>query len=268
MAKLEGTSRTFGQHIVIGNSGLPLNTGLVTNNANSNQGTIVPYRSPEGIASSTVDKTSVIVHAGVYDNSGPIVANQQDSQDSILSIIDEILGASDPVPANVVDNITVLGSNFNSSAEIQNALLESIKIDNLTTIKSLESEKIDLNFLQQPDLNSAKLIYNFFDENETDVLNQEDLSQDPLLNEKPIDVPMYVELRWDIISAKEPLSEEERLPELVAAKRSIFYSARGVVTDKKIGFKSDPSKKLKDFSSLKKDGLSKEIVDIFFPERA
>lgn len=268
MPKLEGTSRTFGQHIVYKNQGMPTNAAQnAATNGNVSNDISVNYKTVSGIQNAGIDKNSVIVHGTIFQNNGPILASQQQEQDPITALINEILGPAPTEVSTVSDTVTILGSKVNTQQEVRSALLEAVKIDNLTTLKSLQSEKLDLNFLQQPELQDAKFVYNFFEPSEASVLVQEDLDQDPLLKNRIYDVPKYVELTWNKLSTVEPLDDTERLPELVLAKRDLFYTKRGVFSDKKINFKSDPARKLKDFNLSKKDGIATEIVDIHSPEK-
>jgi hypothetical protein len=266
--KVEGTSRTYGQHVVFGNQGTPTAGAQTTQTTNNSSNDIsVDYKTSRGIVKAGIDTNSVIIHANLFENNGPIVASKQQEVDPITALIDEVLGVTSTPTSMLSETVTVLGSKLNNKEEIRKALLEATKIDNLTTLKSLQSEKLDLNFLQQPELQSVKLVYNFFDPTENDTPSQEDLAQDPLLSSKIYDVPRYVEITWNKLASVEPLSDDERLPELVSAKRDLFYNKRGVFSDKKISFKGSPTKKLKDFNLLKKDGLTTEIVDIHSPEK-
>ena len=82
-----------------------------------------------------------------------------------------------------------------SPSETDKIFQDSIKIDYTLCIKSQQSLPVEFNMLQTPKL-SAKLTYNFYTENETDVATQEDQTLDPLLTNKP--VPRFVQLNWDV----------------------------------------------------------------------
>jgi len=273
--KIEGTTRSYGQHIIMDGSrastvssnvshiptvieqDIPVQVSRIKNIVND----LTSFGSPK-----TLDKTAIALAAAISKNKAFVQIEDTTSKkntldDSLLSVLGDFVEISEQTSGQAI----VLGSKVNNNEEVKKALLESQKIDNVTTVKSKESQSVEFNTLKQPKM-SAGLVYNFFSGSEGDFETQEDVKQDPLFANRHYNVPRYVELKWEPAVISDPLSGEERLPELTLLRRNLFHTKRGVMTDGRASFKFDPAKKLKNFSTIKKDGIPSEIIDVHAPE--
>ncbi len=86
-----------------------------------------------------------------------------------------------------------------SQADTAQVFQDSIKIDYALCVKSQQSQPVELNMLQTPQL-QARFSYNFYEPTETDLASQEDQAKDPLLTSDP--VPRQVYLTWDVSNTR------------------------------------------------------------------
>ena len=169
---------------------------------------------------------------------------------------------------NIQETAVVIGSEVKTKEEIKEILTEAQKVDLVISLKSPMSEKLDINFIKIPAM-EVDFVYNFFTENEEDVESQEDQSNDPLLTNRPIDTPRYVELKWSVADITEPIAGTENVFfENKAFRRSVFSHNKGVSGHNSTNFNNSVFKSRKIYKLLNRDGLIKTIVDIHAPEKA
>lgn len=161
----------------------------------------------------------------------------------------------------------LIPSTIKSELEIKEALEEAQKVDLTITLKSQKSESIELNTLKVPML-ETDFVYNFFEEDEEDIISQEDQESDPLLENRPIDTPRYNELRWDILTVTEPLTGTELEVSKNKEERNIFAERRGTVGHSSNSFRDSIEKKKKRVAPINRDGVKRKFVDIHAPEKA
>jgi len=151
-----------------------------------------------------IKSNAAIAAASSNNNAAIIVSNNSliSQSPSKKNYFGYILGNFSKVIPNVEEHILVPGSTIKSKEEVKRALTEAQKVDLTISLKSKTSESIEFNGLKTPGLD-ATLRYNFFTEDEEDILTQEDPDRDPLLTNKPISVPRYVELNWGNIEVTE-----------------------------------------------------------------
>ena len=163
---------------------------------------------------------------------------------------------------NVVEFAVVAGSSVKSKQEQKDMLLEAEKVDSVLAMHSQQSDPLEFNTLTVPDL-ETKLVYNFYTDDEEDILSQEDQSQDPLIKNKPYDVPRFVELKWpstDVIEETkilQPTSDIQKQP-----KRKSKNKSSGVFGTTSRNFQNSVDKNKKQIMPIIRDGQTREVVDI------
>jgi len=173
------------------------------------------------------------------------------------------------VARNVVEQVVVVGSNTKTKEEVKKSLTEAQKVDLTISLKSRDSESVEFNNLKVPEID-ADFQYNFFTETEEDILEQEDPAKDPLLVRRPLDIPRYIELRWDMAQVTEPLSQDSPSPEkkeITELKKEAFKRHRGVAGYTKATSKRESNRSEKRIKPLNREGLSFKIPEIHEPER-
>ena len=184
----------------------------------------------------------------------------QQPKASVLSL--STLTSLTKVVPSVADTVVVKGSMYKTKEEQKKALLESQKVDMLIAIKSTQSEHIDLNTLKVPEI-SVNFVYNFFEETEEDTEEQEDQAKDPLLLRKPIDVPRYAEISWNVIETTEPLTgTEKEMQKNRELRKNTFSTKKGVVSYNSSNFRDSADKMKKNTNNISKDGVSSTLVDV------
>jgi hypothetical protein len=184
------------------------------------------------------------------------------------SIDDTFLGNFINTSPNFPHTAIVRGSIYKDNEEVKKALTEAQKVDLSITIKSKDSESIQMNTLKEPVLKS-RVVYNYFIPTEGDVIEQEDQAKDPLLKNRPVDVPRYVELRWNMAQVTNPLAgTEKEVKKNADIRREYFGPRRGVAGLNSFNFKDSIASQRKRFSPINEDGVLKNIVDIHNPETA
>lgn len=171
------------------------------------------------------------------------------------------------VAPKLEETAVLIPSTIKSELEIKEALEEAQKVDLTITLKSQKSESIELNTLKVPIL-ETDFVYNFFEEDEEDIISQEDQENDPLLENRPIDTPRYNELRWDILTVTEPLTGTELEIAKNKEERNIFAERRGTVGHASNSFRDSIEKKKKRVAPVNRDGVKRKFVDIHAPEKA
>jgi hypothetical protein len=274
--KVEGTSQTYGQLIVIPSKQEASSLNKVGNTLNqvSQVATVAPQDTIVKIVpnEATGLGTGVVVHdsdkskisvAAFSDNKQPTVALNKES-----SIVEAMLEGANlntfaTIIKNDVQHAIVIGSLLKPKEEIKKILTEAQKVDMMISMKSKFSEDLEFNNLKEPEL-SAEFVYNFFSPDEADVISQEDQSQDPYLKNDIFHVPRYVELRWPAAGVTEELSAEETAGDKNALqiKKEAFGKKRGVTGFNSAAFKNSFEKSKKKLNLLEKEGVKKEIVDM------
>lgn len=180
-------------------------------------------------------------------------------------LVGSILNDVAKIAPNVEETVVVISSHIKSQAEIKEALEESRKVDLTITLKSKRTESLELNTLKVPELNT-NFVYNFFTNDEEDIEEQEDQENDPLLEDKPIDVPRYLDLRWNIVDVTEVLAGSEA--KIRRQKGDIFKRSRGVSGHNSDSFSNSVEKKKKKIAPIQREGINRKIVDVHNPEEA
>ena len=184
------------------------------------------------------------------------------------TLVGSILNDFSKVAPNVVEYAAVLGSTVKTKEEVKKALTESAKIDLSLTMKSRHSEAIEFNSIKTPDL-EVEFFYNFFSEDEENIETQEDQSRDPLLRNKPHNVPRYVDLQWNIANVTEPLAGTEKSVKAnQKIRKETFYKPKGTFGHSTLNLPKSISKSTKKTRPFLKDGLPRKVTDIHEPDRA
>jgi len=183
-----------------------------------------------------------------------------------LNLVGSILNDIAKVTPKIEEIAIVIPSCIKDKLEIKEALEEASKVNLTITLKSKQSESIELNTLKIPIL-EPNFIYNFFVEDEEDIEEQEDQANDPLLDHRPIDTPRYVELKWNIVNVTEPLKgtelEAQRNQKI---RKETFFEKRGTIGHTSNNFRDSVERKQKRTKPIRKDGIKRKIVDIHKPE--
>jgi len=302
MAKIEGTSQTFGQLIISNQNyasptaaqttqaiegSIKSNTastaesidstigGSVASNRLAESSSVVPVDVLVEVVQNTAsnstaissDKKTSIAMAAASGQSRPTAVVDADNVVDRALTTNSLLGGVATVVPNVVEYVTVLGSSVKTQDEIREALTEAQKIDLSITLRSQKSEAIEFNTLKKPGM-STKFLYNFFSGSETNIQEQEDQSKDPLLTKRPVDTPRYVDLRWAVTEVTEPLAGTEGVVRQNAAlRRQVFSQPRGQMSLSTNLMPFSVEKKKKILEPYKRDGLSKKVVDMHEPEK-
>ena len=187
------------------------------------------------------------------------------------NVIGALVGNFSKVTKNIIEKAIVVGSNLKSKEQIKISLFEASKVDLSIALKSKESESIDFNCLKTPDLD-LDFEYNFFTETEEDIVEEEDPAKDPLLEERAIDVPRYIELRWNMTQVTEPLTNSEQMnqkedPSIKQLKSEAFKKRRGVTGFSKFLPQAEIVRSKKRVKPLMRDGFSVELPELHDPER-
>lgn len=184
------------------------------------------------------------------------------------SLFGSALGDFATATPNVVDYVVVRGSTVKRKEEIQKAVEESQKVDFSLALKSQHSDSVEFNNIKTPDL-EVEFVYNFFAEDEEDIESQEDPEKDPLLEERPISVPKYVELKWNPAQVTEIVTgTEEATTKNKKVRRGFFALPKGNFSDRSLSLPNSITRNRKSVNFLKKDGLNRSVMDIHKLERA
>jgi hypothetical protein len=268
MMKTEGTSQTFGQLVVLGDQ--IINTGEGSFNPSVSSTGIVPQ---DTIVTIVEDATSSTPQGSLNSSIALAAASSNQSATAVVpagsaSMANSLSANMATNMPNVVGYAVIVGSSVKLKEEIDKALLEARRFDLLTTYRSKKSEPIHFNSLKSPNL-QAKLIYNFYTEDEEDIRAQEDQSVDPLLNSRPSDVPRYVELSWNAVDVTEPLAGTVEFAKVnQSLRKETFSNRRGQTSAVASNFAFSSAKQKKKFNPIVQDGVNKKIVDIHEPELA
>ncbi|MEK6879197.1 MAG: hypothetical protein AABY22_06285 [Nanoarchaeota archaeon] len=258
--KTEGTSQTFGQMVIFGN--VPgFNNLTNTQTSISSKTTNVNILKTTVSSAANLDETKVqiAVAAASNDSNATIVLKEQGNS---------AVGISDVGNLSNTNTLTVsvFDSQTKTKEEVKDILTESKKVDLSISLKSKNSEKIEFNNLQMPQLN-GKFNYIFFAEDEADVDSQEDPSKE--ISE----FSRFSNLQWDIVEVSEDLTDEEleknEAKEINNLKEKIFKQPRGVSGFLDKNFGNSISKSLKNFNLFNlNENIKSEIVDVHKIEKA
>jgi hypothetical protein len=178
------------------------------------------------------------------------------------NIVAPILNVVSNVTPNVTDMVVVKGSGYKTKDEQKTSLSEAKKVDLSISMKSLDSESVEFNTLKIPDL-LVNFVYNFFEETEEDLDIQEDQLKDPLLLNKPVDVPRYATFSWNPIKVTETLTGTEAVTNKNKDMRNeTFASKKGTISYNSSNFKDSVSKSKKDINNIVRNGVDVKIVDV------
>ncbi len=237
--KKEGTSQTYGQKVVQGNEGSTPTTESPQEGSVAQTDTVIQV-----VAGSdeTIDNSAVALAAAANMEVIDLAATREDLD---------------------VRLATVVGSAIKSKEEVKKALEEASKVNLSITLRSPESETVNFNTLRAPTI-EADFVYNFYTPDESDIVSQEDQSQDPLLRGDIYSVPRYVHLRWEASKISEPLTDLEQLVEKAHRdlRRETLQKSRGVSSNRNSNFKNSYRKSLKRTELINDSGVKKELVDI------
>lgn len=274
ISKTEGTTQTYGQLITIPEKkdiGTNAAAGSGQNYAVSPKDTlvkIVPNNKDSLGLGSSVDLTdtdrSKISISAFSDTKEPTVALSVDTSEENISLEGSRLNSFSRVAQNQVTHALVAGSALKSREEIKKVLTDARKVDMMITLKSKDSEEIEFNNLKEIDPES-EFTYNFFIQEEEDIISQEDQAQDPLLKKDIFNVPRYVELQWKPIGVTEKLTREEsgdREAEIRELKRNVFTKSRGVAGFTSTNFRNSFEKSKKKMNAVNKEGVDMEVADM------
>jgi hypothetical protein len=216
------------------------------------------------VSSLSCKAKSNIASAAASSNRGATVVLPEDrlSTDPPNDLFQTLLGSIARVTPKVEEFVLVEGSFVKSKESIREALIEAQKVDLSISLKSKRSESIEVNTLKTPNL-EAKLVYNFFTEDEEDVEVQEDQSRDPLLTQKPYNVPRYVDLRWSPTVVTEQITAvQKQAKKNEAIRKESFFLPKGVQSKKSENFSQSTSRAKKRERPLVRDGVRQRITDI------
>lgn len=184
------------------------------------------------------------------------------------SITGQLLSNIAKITPNIVKRAVVVGSQVKTKEETRKALEEAQKVDLTIGLRSMESESIDFNTVKIPNM-EFQFVYNFFREGEEDVVKQEDPAEDPLLNDRPIDVPRYVQLDWSTVRVTEPVTGTElEVKQHEEFRSENFFKPKGVAAHDTTNVPRSLERYRKRISPLKRDGQIRTIVDIHDPASA
>ena len=272
--KVEGTSTTYGQNIQTLSPGsspvaAPLSTASAAQDTIVQVETITPAQTVASQAESSQllqGEASVnIAMTDVSQSNIAMIAASSESGNTSISVSAPGMSQADSQVqiegSPLLQSVVVPGSAYKTKEEIRKILTEAQKVNLSISLKSPRSDSVDINLLKIPTL-QAKMVYNFFEVDEEDIVTQEDQSKDPLLRRKPIDVPRYVEISWNIAETTEPLSETEIGYNKNKLLRQDAFSTKGGVSGySSTAFKSSVSKSEKDNIPFSKDGVQFSLVD-------
>jgi hypothetical protein len=280
--KIEGTSRTFGQHIIFSSDRDRnfFNSEGFSNKQKKYKTTkdkiIDVMRNTRDLEESLTHKTlsnriidfnkeskaDVALAAASTNFGGTIALPARKKKRTKSSFFKKIFANFSNVAERIEEKVLVLGSSVKTERELQTLLKESKKVDLSITLKSIDSEIIQFSTVQVPSLES-NFRYNFFIPEEKDIEEQEDPSKDPLLERDAFNVPRFVELRWEALTIKEPLSEQERLDmDTRDLRRKLFYLKRGFLNSFDQGIKNSVNRANKRLNLIERNGKSFKVTDI------
>jgi hypothetical protein len=118
---------------------------------------------------------------------------------------------------NIKNTALVVGSSYKTPTDLIPIISDSSKLLLNITLKSKESDTVEYNKLEQLAI-KTKLVYNFYDPDETNIATQEDQNQDPLLSSPLGNVPRYVVLSWDVAMLNNPIVISKKI-----RRQSIYY---------------------------------------------
>lgn len=217
-----------------------------------------------------VDKErSLIAIAAISNNeNATVVVDRKNIVDTnSIAFVGSVQANVSSFSPNTFEYATVLGSCIKSKEEIKKCLLESQKVDLSITLHSKRSESIDFNNLKIPKL-EVNFLYNFFEQSEEDVLLQEDQNADPLLKNRPVDVPKYSNLLWESAQVTDRLTgTEDVVRKNSEIRRNIFDKPRGQfsISTTNLPFSSNSSQKR--IEKINVDGLKRKIMEMHEPEK-
>jgi hypothetical protein len=258
--KTEGTSKTYGQVVQNPVTGKfqSISAGVYLD---AKTDTIAKFIENQDKKESDQGSSAAPVYVGAAPD--VVVATVTSSKFDIIqqiakgnlngAVANNIINSSPKVQETIV-----VPSVWKKPEEIREILKESQKVDLLISLKSKESEALQFNTVQLPDL-SAKFEYQFYEVNENDINIQEDQDKDPLLKNDLKNVPKYVKLSWYPVSVKERL-ESQRL-ENIDIKNKFLKLDRGVAGYANSNFKKAFNKSKKKVNLIEKDGRKIELVD-------
>lgn len=227
--KTEGTSKTFGQLLQITTpaSKPSVNTSVA---ASASPPTIASiFNASKAAAATQLVSLSTALQIKESTATGTAaLTNFQNILKSALSPQATSNVNATSVPSLSLPQFMTIQSAILSPLQVQQSITEANKANLLITISSQFSTELEANTLQVPDID-LNLNYQFYDDQETVISTQEDLTQDPLLTAPINEVPRYIKLSWDpieiteIIDSQDNLTTEEQ--QLVAA---ILKADRGM----------------------------------------
>jgi len=251
--KTEGTSTTYGQDVEYYATvdAIVLDSSGVESGGESSVIVLQPFvvtLNPDGELDMPLDKAKARV---------------------IMAAISEVSLVDITIPLSTGQNAEVAyrkGSSSKDRNKLQEILIKAKRIDSSIVLKSNRSEFVQFNTLQTPNL-VANFVYNFYTINEDDVEEQEDQEKDPLLISKPVDVPKYVDLEWDVAGVTEPIAGTEQVArENAEIRQSVCISRNYVVSDKSETFKDSYSKDRARINIVRQDGIEGELMDVNKPQ--
>lgn len=240
--KTEGTSDTYGQNIEAeGESQDGVTDG--SSPAVVSAGTPVTVRQTLDTVYSDQDRSRIILAAAAKDGE-PV-----EVEDPGTNLIKVDVG------------VIVKESFVKSPEEIRKSLEAAQKVDLLVTYKSAKSESLEWNSLKVPNLR-AKNVYNFFVDEESNVVVQESIVRDPLIDARPSKTPRFVDLKWDSVALTQPpAAAKDEMKKNKGSRKTYFTVKKGVSSVTSFNFKNSYAAIQKTLSSLKVDGIDKTLVD-------
>jgi len=287
--KVEGTSTTFGQNIVI--------TSPVSENESP-----VLSQTPKATVSQLPPPVPAILESAIQESSIAPVDTPVVFEQNVSSLEETTNSSGDPFPLygnskleiavaaagltpttpqrsttasqtspGSVQNVSpqypleghaiVYGSILKDKKEQKRILSEAQKVDLSVALKSRRSESVVFNTLEEPQL-EVDFFYNHFVGAEGSVEEQEDQSRDPLVKNRPYEVPRYIELKWNSTNVGVPLAgteiEADKNKEL---RKGSFVVRGGVFGSDSSNFKDSSAKAEKNANPLQVDGKIKKLTD-------
>lgn len=182
------------------------------------------------------------------------------------SITSALVNNAARVTPNVIKRAVVVGSRIKNQPEVKKALEEAQKIDLTIALKSKESESLDFNTMKIPEL-VPTLNYNFFEEGEENIEEQEDPTFDPLLENRPVDTPRYIQLDWDTVNVSDPVTGTElEVKKNRDFRMKNFFNPKGVAKDITSRVPKSHERARAKIAPISRGGFNRRLVDIHSPE--